>query len=251
VAATIRVGRNQPEKSIIRLSAIGLGPFGERVAELLARQYPAAVTSDAAGLEGAFATAPGAVVVALWRPSPVLCEQADRLAFQNQVPWLAVTMEHPVIRIGPLVVPGAGPCFDCYRRRRIQHDTQGAATSALYAAYERDPSIGPAGYLPHHARLAAATAAQLLARTGLLPPGPDARSAEHRPPADPPVGQVVTLRLLRRGVSMSRVIGCHDCDRCGTPTGPVGDLSRYALGGRVSPTLQPDAAALLGGRLVS
>jgi hypothetical protein len=37
-------------------------------------------------------------------------------------------------------------------------------------------------------------------------------------------GQVTTIRLLNGSISVSPVIGCHDCDRCGGPAGPAGRL---------------------------
>ena len=195
------------------VAVAGTGPFGTRCAELLAAGLPGSRTLDASEITATFATRPGAVVLALWRPEPGLCEAADELAFRHRVPWLPVVMEHPVIRVGPVVRPPVGPCFGCYARRRAQHDGQPWATAALRAAYDRDQACGARGYLPHHARLAAAVAHTML----------------H--PGAVPLDTVSTIRLVTGGLSAGRVVACHGCARCGTgaPPGRPGWLEELPL----------------------
>ncbi len=205
----------------LSLAVVGLGPFGDRVAAHLVSTCAGARLVAPSDIANAFAISGcAALVVALWRPEYQLCERADDLAHQHGLPWLPVTMDHPVIRIGPLVCPWSGPCFRCYRARREQHDTQPAATAALLRAYGDDPSAGPGGYLPHQARIAAAIAGQAL---GYLAGGD--RLGETA------AGKVTTLRLLGGGMSVSRVIACHDCSRCGGPPGPVGNLAEILVEG--------------------
>jgi bacteriocin biosynthesis cyclodehydratase domain-containing protein len=215
VASTIclAVSSTSRQRSPVTIRTVGVGPFGERVAERLLRLIPASRIAAEDDIDDVFSAAPSAVAIATWRPAPALCERADELAYRYRVPWLAVIMEHPVIRVGPLVDPATGPCFRCYRRRRVQHDTQAMATAAVHAAYERDPVLGPAGYLPQHVRLAAGLAANMLLAAGLAPSERCTVSSN-----------VVTVRLLRRGLSMNPVVACHDCDRCGTSPGPLGCL---------------------------
>lgn len=189
----------------------GAGPFGVRIVSLLAAAHPGYREANAtlAEISTAFTEQANAVVIALWRPDPELCDAADALSYRYQRPWLPVVMEHPVIRIGPLVRPPAGPCFRCYARRRRQHDRQPWVTAALQAAYHREQACGPGGYLSHHARLAAAVAQDMLRRLQGNAPGQ----------AGPGPGDVTTVRLsdmgLNIGLRSSRVIACHDCDRCG------------------------------------
>lgn len=177
----------------------GVGEFGQRVAGFLSDWLPEAAEYKVGdGLDAAFSAASSAVVLALWRPEPDLCEQADELSFSHQIAWLPVIMEHPVIRIGPLVDPAAGPCFRCYSRRRAQHDRQPWITVTLHASYRRDQDWGPAGYLPHQARMASAAALKTLADHS------DAQTA----------GEVATIGLVAGGLTVSPVIACHNCDRC-------------------------------------
>jgi bacteriocin biosynthesis cyclodehydratase domain-containing protein len=190
------------------------GPFGARVGEILTAGLDGGRQLSVSEIATAFTAVPSAVVLALWRPDHGVCETADELSFQTGVRWLPVIMEHPVIRVGPMVCPPAGPCFGCYTRRRAQHDGQPWATTALRAAYDSDVSCGPGGYLPHQARMAAAVAYALLSRPAVDTEGTGA-------------GEVTTIRLLAGGLGTSRVVACHGCTRCGSdaPTGSP-DLAR-------------------------
>lgn len=182
-------------------SYVGFGPFGERTASLLSAMDPRGRTVRPDALSTAFAQGPSVVVAAFWRPSPAVCEQLDALSRDSRVPWLPIIVEHPVIRIGPLVEPPPGVCFRCYRRRCAQHDAQRHTTAALHGAYDRDPALGPSGFLPHHARLAANIAGGMLRR---------------RRAGGPPSGaEVLTVRLFGQDVSTSSVTAFGDCDRCG------------------------------------
>lgn len=211
-------GRVSPGRASVAVASSGA--FGDRVAECLSTTLPH-VRTTSADVSNAFAVARDAVVLALWRPEPALCEQADEAAHRFRIPWLAVIMEHPVIRVGPLVNPGLSPCFRCYQRRRQQHDTQPAATSALLAAYAADSGLGPTGYLPHQGRLAAGVARRLLDE---ILPGPAIKDGRSTP------GQVTTIRLLGGGMNSSSVIACHGCLRCGQVQGPAGHLAEALAG---------------------
>lgn len=179
---------------------LAVGAFGSRVADLLTSALPGA--QRFAEPADAFGAGAGAVVLALWRPSPALCEQVDELAFKTGRPWLPVIAEHPVIRIGPWIAPPAAPCYDCYQARRVQHDQQYKITALLHDAYDHDMSCGPAGFLPHHARTAAGIALSML---------------EAAARGTPVTGRVVTALLTRLGVSADHVVPVHGCARCSPP----------------------------------
>lgn len=201
-------------------AVIGVGPFGERVAALLGSLYPGSRPVRASWLVSALGADFDALVVAAWRPVPSVWQQADELAWRQGQPWLAITMEHPVIRIGPLVVPPYGPCFRCYALRRVDHDDQRSATAALRAAYDSDPELGPVGYLPHHARLASGIAAHML--SSLEPMRSHDVTAQHGCVTTGlgdvrPVGCVVTTSLLTGTIRREHVIAYHGCSRCSKP----------------------------------
>lgn len=215
MASAVRVMPAPPNPVTI----VSTGPFGSRVSEMLAAGHGDRRQLRAGKITAAFAARPGAVVLALWRLDTRLCERADELSFSTGTRWLPVIMEHPLIRIGPLICPPAGPCFGCYLRRRGQHDSQPWATAALRAAYEADDDCGPAGYLPHHARMAAAVADIMLGRQQAA-----AGSA------------VTTIRLHRGSVGTNRVIACHGCPRCGedAPAGLPDVVRELSLGARAA-----------------
>jgi bacteriocin biosynthesis cyclodehydratase domain-containing protein len=198
----------------VRVAATAAGSFGGQVAALLASGNCHVVAPDE--VKACFASGVDAVVVAMWRACPSLCEQTDGQAFRYGVPWLPVVMEHPRLRIGPWVDPLLGPCYECYRQRKIQHDTHHAATSALEGAYERDPACGPGGYLPHHARVAAGIAGMTLRR------GIAARRSRGLSPG--PAGEVSVINVLTWQTATHRVIARHGCPRCGREDGPGNGL---------------------------
>lgn len=209
MATAFRVNEAPEAEPPAMTGCVGIGDFGRRVANLLAATVPG--TRRFPGPAEALDAGAGILVVASWRPSPALYEQADELAFKHQRPWLPVIMEHPVIRVGPWVAPPAAPCYACYQSRRAQHDDQRETTRLLHDAYDRDECCGPAGFLPHHARAAAEVAQSMLAA---------AERGTQRP------GQVITVRLARLEVSADQVVPVHACPRCSPPgSAPERDLS--------------------------
>jgi bacteriocin biosynthesis cyclodehydratase domain-containing protein len=200
------------------LRVISAGAFGAAVAAVLAGSAGPAVgaadqAGDGPGPDGAAGGgATGVLVAALWRPCPALCEELDAQAFADGVPWLPIVAEHPHVLAGPLVVPPSGPCFRCYCDRRAQHDSRPEVTAGLLAAYDADPGLGPAGYLPHHVRIAAALA-ELVLLDGV--PG---RIAAHN---------VHTGQTTRQHVT-----GVHGCARC-DPGAEMGPRDGSSLAGYV------------------
>jgi bacteriocin biosynthesis cyclodehydratase domain-containing protein len=190
-------------------TVISGGAFGRRVAGFLTdneagNQVAHDEPVDGDALESAFDPQNDAIVIALSRPNLELCQSADRLAFERNRIWLPIIMEHPVIRIGPLVRPPGGPCFTCSQRRRVQHELDDELGTVVKAAYAADRVWGPEGYLPHHARLAAAIGHGLLLASGRG----DGRVS------DKALDSVLTIQLLNNCISQDRVVSCHDCGQC-------------------------------------
>lgn len=198
------------------ITVLSQGAFGEHVAALLSgnARWPVIEVNS---VIDAFKTDSLAVVIALWRPCPALCEEADVLAFRQQRPWLPVVMDHPHVRVGPMVMPGYGACFACFTARSDQHDDQPDITAALRAAFDRDPGFGPGGHLDYHARLAAALSMVVL---GDLSGNWMAAAA----------AQVITSGVYRSDLRRHPVIARQSCSRCGSPreavSSTVADLLR-------------------------
>jgi bacteriocin biosynthesis cyclodehydratase domain-containing protein len=199
------------------VAIISVGGFGKDVATLMAEtpDFPVADGIHSLGgdadhaarqVDVAFSSAGTAVVLALWRPFPALCARADELAFQVRRAWLPVVMDHPRVRVGPLVVPGSGACFGCFEARQVQHDRHRVVSAALLAAYDRDSGLAPRGYLGHHARIAAALANVML---GQLTDDPGTAA-----------GHVITSKVFGPGIRRHRVLPCPGCPRCGRSPRP-------------------------------
>jgi bacteriocin biosynthesis cyclodehydratase domain-containing protein len=216
VAATVRLtGRDA------RLALVGVGAFGAALTRTLAVSWPKAVPTVPSDVEAALAGGAEAAVVALWRPSPTLADDLDTILFRYARPWLPVVVEHPYLVVGPWITPPDGPCLRCYEQRRRQHEPATSVMSALHAAYDADPALGPDGHLPHHVRTAAGLADAVL-RRGLV--------------GDPAVSGRVTVRHLVSGsLATHHVVGVHGCSRCKPPSGGSSGLaavvSRFAVGG--------------------
>ncbi|WP_330323593.1 TOMM precursor leader peptide-binding protein [Streptomyces pseudovenezuelae] len=179
------------------LPVIATGGFGEHVGRVLSALRPGTEVLPVSQLRRAAGEFDGPVVLAAWRPEPALFQELDSLAHETGRNWLPVVLESATVRIGPLIRPFHAPCFRCYRRRRAQHDLQSSISLLLTERYDRDPSCGPGGFLPHHARAAAAVAAGYAdgaAGTG--------------------TGLVSTVRLREWGVDAHRVVPWHDCEHC-------------------------------------
>jgi bacteriocin biosynthesis cyclodehydratase domain-containing protein len=182
------------------ITLVGLGPFGERVNAQLAALLPGATQRDVAALDAEFAQEDGPVVLSLWRSSRALVTRADDLAYRTGRVLVPIVMEYPVLRIGPVIHPPYGPCFGCYTARRVQHNTALQFSEALEREYDTDAAFGPAGYLPAHARLAAALASDLMARA-------------HQTGWAGHAGAVVAVELTSGTLSRSVVVRCGDCFR--------------------------------------
>jgi bacteriocin biosynthesis cyclodehydratase domain-containing protein len=185
------------------VALLSLGDFGDQVAAFLCgtARWRVAMADSVAD---AFEKDSRAFIATMWRPCPAACEEADVLAFHRQRPWLPVVMDHPHVRVGPVVVPGQGACFGCFTARYDQHDSRPDITAALRAGFDREPAFGPRGYLDHHARLAAA-----LAQMALSDLSDDWLAAA--------AGQMLTFNVYRNAIRRHPVIARSGCPRCCRP----------------------------------
>lgn len=124
------------------------------------------------------------------------------------VPSLAVVLEHPDVRIGPLDVPGTDLCAACFTMRVHQHEPIPPPDRETEPV-ERGPAIGVGGIPPY---LAAVVASLAVDRLGVL----DAEAADRRNE----VTAVNTATLVTR---THQVIPVNMCPQCGDQK-PVGVL---------------------------
>lgn len=202
----------------------GVGGFGTAVRDRLVDTVGAGpATADDLADPGRLAGF-GCAVVALWRPLEDLCDGIDAAAYAAGRPWLPVVFEHPWILVGPWSAPPDGPCYRCYRGRRMQHSERTDTARAAADAYAADPTLGVSGHLPHHVRLATGLVRQVLRR---------------REP-----GLVLSVNTVGSRISAHRTLGVHGCPRCGTRDRLGGD----AVAAVVRAVARPVPAGLGGGR---
>ncbi|AWK96227.1 TOMM precursor leader peptide-binding protein [Bacillus velezensis] len=139
-------------------------------------------------------------VFAAWRPSACISKQLDRLFFQWKEPWLPIIMEHPYLRIGPLIIPGKGPCFHCFHARLLQHSPVPEYLKKIDDHYAKHPEAGPKGYLRSFAGWSAAFVSIVL------------KSMED---GESLAGSMWQTNVLTRDSFRSNTIGVHGCPRCG------------------------------------
>ncbi len=142
------------------------------------------------------------VGVASWRRYPDELDRLDEACNHARIPWSSVILEGPRIQCGPIIIPGQGPCYACYRNRWLTHLPFPEREQALEAAYASDYKLGLRGFTPSSARIAAAA---LLLDKKELARGP---------------GRLRLIDLLYGSVEESRVIRIHGCARCSRETEP-------------------------------
>jgi bacteriocin biosynthesis cyclodehydratase domain-containing protein len=179
-----------------------VGPFGHAVADRLRDLCTdVEIAGTAAAVVRPRVPEPHLNLLIAWRRVRRMEPEFDEEAFRTGQPWLPVILDHPMLEIGPVVVPGVGPCHGCYRGRMAQHDPAGAFRAIVDAHYDEDPSAGPDGYLPSTALFAAATVADVVDRLRTAP--------------EKEAGRIRQLDVPTQTLWSGRVVGVHGCPRCG------------------------------------
>jgi hypothetical protein len=175
-----------------------VGATGRAIGDRLARYRPVQRHDGTDGIDPDRLPMADAYVLAAGRQVAELEQAMDVLAHERRRVLLAVAVEHPVLRLGPVVVPGSGAaCAGCYHRRCRSHLVGLDAFDRLAAHYARHPHDEPAGYLPPMLDFAARQAHRLLADP-----------AAH-------AGSVHMAHLLLPRVYRWTTVGIHGCPRCG------------------------------------
>lgn len=191
------------ETSLAPPHILSIGSFGRAVAHYL-RDFRSdlvetVVTDDTIALPDVWPTS-CANIVASWRPVPHFCELLDELSFKWERPFVPVILDSTLLRIGPVVLPKLGSCWSCWVRRYAQHDAWREERRALLEHYASHPTVGPQGYLEPFAMIAASRLASILGSVR-----GDSSAAGH----------IWQIDVITRQVTMGKVVGVHDCPRCG------------------------------------
>jgi bacteriocin biosynthesis cyclodehydratase domain-containing protein len=217
------------------LCVVTVGAIGRQIGVRVGGLRPAQWYDATDGLDRAGLPLTDAYLLAAGRQVPELEQDLDAVVHDWRRVLLTVAVEHPVLRVGPLVVPGSGAaCAGCYHLRCRTHLTGTDAVDSLTAHFRANPHDEPEGYLPPMLDFAAGQAHALLAAVEA------GRYSE--------AGTVRMTHLLAPRVYRWSVVGVHGCPRCGTGgderdrstarlvsalAGAVGDLSSCPVDGSV------------------
>ena len=177
------------------------GAFGEAVA-----RYLEALRGDVVPMPASIDSAPDEwplariSVVAAWRPEHALCETLDRLSHARGRPFIPLVADSRTLRLGPIVVPGGGSCWNCWRQRSRQHASWLDRRAAVWKHYDGSPEAGPRGYFAPFAMLGAVRISQTIEEL-------DAQA--------PIGGRLWEIDMITRQIAASTVVGVHNCPRCG------------------------------------
>jgi bacteriocin biosynthesis cyclodehydratase domain-containing protein len=190
------------------VNVLAVGPFGRAVARylstFLAPIVETVLVQEQLPAEEDFSRA-RVHVVAAWRPVPLLCELLDQFIHREPRPFIPLILESAMLRLGPVIVPGSGSCWNCWMKRSSQHAQWPKDQATVLQHYSAHPEAGPKGYLEPFALLGALRIKQTI---------------EALDSATAVPGSIWEIDTITRRTASSVVVGIHDCPRCG--------LHRYA-----------------------
>lgn len=180
-----------------------VGAFGGAVARNIARLRSPFVQVAA---EKAISLTPEtwpesrANVLVAGRPAMNIAEFLESVSYHRNQPFVPVVMDGTALLLGPVVVPGAGSCWTCWRRRIRQHSDAKGERVTLWQYYSGHMEQGPSGYLEPFAAMIATRISDII------------DSLDDQPS---PGGQIWHMDMMSLKFSTSVVVGVHDCPRCG------------------------------------
>ena len=191
------------DTDVAPVHALSVGSFGHATVEYL-RAFctdliETTVMDDTIPLPAVWPES-SAYVVASWRPVRHFCQLLDELSWTRKRPFVPAMVDSTILRVGPVIFPGQGSCWQCWAHRYTQHDVWRQERHALLEHYASNPCAGPKGYLEPFSMIAASRLAALL--DGIRHP-------------NPPAGYIWQIDLITRQISSGVVVGVHDCPRCG------------------------------------
>ena len=138
-----------------------------------------------------------------WRPDPSRCELLDRIAHNSELPFVPLTIDTGKLQLGPVVVPGRGPCWTCWAQRSRENSAWPIAREALLDFYDTHPKVDR--------RVSNHRCGRCL-KNGAGDHFPRQRTRSSRP--------CLAIRFITRQIHTFTVVGRHDCQRCGLHRSP-------------------------------
>jgi bacteriocin biosynthesis cyclodehydratase domain-containing protein len=140
-------------------------------------------------------------MIAAGRVQPTLFAAIENLSYKCKVPFIPLYFDSTWLRIGPAIVPGAGPCWSCWTLRSSQHSKTTPYRHALYRYYEQAEATDAPLYLDPFILLGAAKLALMKQEysDGTLVPG-----------------KLWQIDVTTLKTDTCQLIGVHGCPRCGS-----------------------------------
>lgn len=154
----------------------------------------------------------GAITIVISaRPTPIIDEQMNQLAFCFGGHFLRVRLDSFRLRIGPVVGPKHGVCWQCCRLRERQHSISPVFSEAREKFY-RLATTCVSGWVPAATRIAAYRISRLL----------------HKLLEDIPCGgEFWEINLLNSAVQSGYALGVDGCPLCGLQIPPAERTTAY------------------------
>ena len=124
------------------------------------------------------------------------CDRLDQICNDVKVPWSCVYLMDGTLWSGPLVIPGFGPCYRCFRRRYLTHANGADREIGLMRAYMKNPDWGPSGFLSPMVWMAAS----------ILMTDAQVKTEQ--------AGKIRRFDFFDGSVVDTKVIAVHNCVRC-------------------------------------
>ncbi len=174
------------------------GPFGQAVADNLTQRINSNVyrLTDVMNNLEMLVKDVDFVAVALWRLYDRECDRLDQICNDVKVPWSCVYLMDGTLWSGPLVIPGFGPCYRCFRRRYLTHANGADREIGLMRAYMKNPDWGPSGFLSPMVWMAAS----------ILMTDAQVKTEQ--------AGKIRRIDFFDGSVVDTKVIAVHNCVRC-------------------------------------
>lgn len=183
-----------------RIHVISAGEFGQQVVKCLSELHSLARLTYYCRHGDCWDQRPleEYQVVAANVPIFHLCTEVNRRCFEDRVTFVPVSLDSLFLRIGPLVVPGQGSCWECWVKRTLQHPTRPYEETLQNFYRDRECAMS-FGYLAPFASVAAGIVSNMIQHQDERLSGP---------------GTVWQMNVFTQEATTNYVIGINGCAFC-------------------------------------
>lgn len=126
-----------------------------------------------------------------------LLRQLDVEVHKQNIPFIPVILDSPLLVVGPVIIPGNEGCYHCYHQRMMQHHPNAELTRSVQQYYNDQQIAGVQGYHPADVVLIGSLLKRIFECPELYQ------------------GKFFLLNEVTRELKNSSVTGVHSCLRCG------------------------------------